>query len=249
MNCKLCHIDKPLIKKSHIIPDFMYQGLFNEKHFIAPVYLKEMKVGKMKPTGFYDSDILCADCERKIIGKLESYAKLVLWGGKGNPNKFQKLISANTHEGNNLLYFENIEYTKFKLFLLSILWRASISKQKIFNQVNLGEHEEVIRKMIIENDSKTENDYSVGIMLLKENKITPTKFIVDPIKIEEFETLTYVFIVNGIVIDYNISGNAFNNIFDAIKIKENNTMNILLFSDKESIEYVDSILKQKLRYK
>jgi len=249
MICKLCHNEKPLIKKSHIIPDFMYHGLFNEKHFIAPVYLKEMKIGKMKPTGFYDSDILCAECESKIIGKLESYAKLVIFGGIGNPDKFQKIIYANTYEGNNLLYFENIEYTKFKLFLLSILWRASISKQKIFNQVNLGEHEEIIRKMIIENDSKTENDYSVGIMLLKENKITPTKFVVDPVKIDGLETSTYIFIVNGIVIDYNISGNAFNIIFDTIKIKENNTMNILIFNENESIGYVDSILKKKLRYK
>ena len=227
----------------------MYQGLFNEKHFIAPVHLKEMKIGKMKPTGFYDSDILCAECESRIIGKLESYAKLVLFGGIGNPDKFQRITYSETHEGNKLLYFENIDYKKFKLFLLSILWRASISKQKIFNQVNLGEHEGIIRKMIIENDPKTEEDYSVGIMLLKENKITPTKFIVDPLKIESFGTVTYILIANGMVIDFKIYGDAFNVIFDSIKIKENNTMNILVLNENETIEYVDIILKQKLRYK
>ena len=121
MICKLCQQDKPLIKKSHIIPDFMYQGLFNEKHFIAPVHLKEMKVGKLKPTGFYDSEILCAECESRIIGKLESYAKLVLFGGKGNPDRFQRITYIETHEGNNLLYFENIDFKKFKMLIILLL--------------------------------------------------------------------------------------------------------------------------------
>jgi len=249
MICNLCLKEKPLIKKSHIISDFMYQGLFNDKHFIAPVHLHEMKIGKMKPTGFYDPDILCAECESQIIGKLETYARMLIFGGKGNPEKYHKCTKFESHNENNLLHFENVDYTKFKLFLLSILWRASISKQKIFNQVNLGEHEEIIRKMIFENDPKTENDYSVGIMLLKENKITPTKFIVNPVKIEDSGTISYILIINGMVIDYNIYGDAFSKIFDSIKIKDNNTMNVLVFNEIESVGYVDSILKKEFRYK
>lgn len=246
MICKLCLKEKQLVRKSHIIPDFMYQGLFNAKHFIAPLYLKEMNVGKMKPTGFYEPDILCAQCESQIIGKLESYANLVIFGGKGNPDKYHRCTKVENYEGNQLLYFENIDYKKFKLFLLSILWRASISKQKIFSQVNLGEHEEIIRKMIIENDPKTDNDYSISIVLLKENKVSPTNFIVDPVKIEDSGTISYIFIVNGLVIDYNIYGDAFPKILESIKIKENNSMKVLVFNEIESVGYVDNILKQKL---
>lgn len=92
MICKLCLQEKQLIRKSHIIPDFMYQGLFNEKHFIAPVFLKDLNVGKLQPTGFYDPDILCAACESQIIGKLESYAKLIIFGGKGNPDMYHRSL-------------------------------------------------------------------------------------------------------------------------------------------------------------
>lgn len=249
MICKLCLQEKQLIRKSHIIPDFMYQGLFNEKHFIAPVFLKDLNVGKLQPTGFYDPDILCAECESQIIGKLESYAKLIIFGGKGNPDMYHRCTKIEIQDGNQLLYYENIDYTKFKLFLLSILWRASISKQRIFNQVDLGEHEEIIRKMIIENDPKTENEYSVGIMLLKENKEAPTEFIVDPVMIEDSVSISYIIIVNGLVIDYNIYGGAFSKIFDSIKIKEDCSLNVLAFNEIQSIRYVDVLMKQKLRYK
>lgn len=249
MLCKLCHNDKPLIKKSHLIPDFMYQGLFDKNHFIAPLLLENLSVGKMKPTGFYDSKILCADCDNRIIGSLESYARKVLYGGKGNPDKFHKLVSASSTDGNNLLHFENIDYSKFKLFFLSILWRASISKQKIFNQVELYEHEETIRLMILKNEPKDDLLYPVGLMLLKVNKVAPTKLIVDPAKIEAKGTLSYVFIINGMVIDYNIYGEAFASIFNSIRIREDNTMNILLLNEMNTINYVDNVLKQKLRYK
>lgn len=248
MICKLCLKDKPLIKKTHIIPDFMYQGLFDDMHFIASVHLIEMKIGKMKPSDFYDSDILCAECENNVLSTLESYARKVLFGGIGNPEKHHKCVKVETMNDNNLLHYENVDYIKFKLFLLSILWRSSISRQKIFNDVNLGEHEEIIRKMIFEYDAKTENDYPVGIMVLKKNNQVPTSFIVNPVNIQNDENLSYIIMVNGFVIYCNLFGNALSNILETLKIKENNTMPIIMLSKYESIEYVNILLKKKLRY-
>ena len=39
-----------------------------------------------------------------------------------------------------------VKYPAFK-FLLSILWRASVSSKPLFNQIQLGSHEEIIRRM------------------------------------------------------------------------------------------------------
>ncbi len=91
MNCKLCTYDKKLLKSSHIIPDFMYYGLFDEKHFIAPIDLIEFKRKKLLPAGFYDYDILCKECDNEVIGKLESYSKIVLYGGKGKVENYPKV--------------------------------------------------------------------------------------------------------------------------------------------------------------
>ena len=130
----------------------MYNGLFNEKHFIAPVDLAEQKVKKFRPTGFYDSNILCKECDNEIIGKLESYSRIVLRGGKGKPESYPRIERKINQLNQKYLHLINIDYTKFKLFLLSIIWRASISKQKISESVNLGAHEKIIGEMIYNNN-------------------------------------------------------------------------------------------------
>src|SRR5665647_2165945 len=90
MNCRLCNEKKKLLKRSHIIPDFMYKGLFDENHFIAQIDLIEFKRKRLLPNGFYDSNILCENCDNVILGILESYASIVIWGGKGKPDYYPK---------------------------------------------------------------------------------------------------------------------------------------------------------------
>ena len=44
---------------------------------------------------------------------------------------------------------EEYDYNKFKLFVLSLVWRASVSRQDIFENVSLGPYEEELRKVIL----------------------------------------------------------------------------------------------------
>lgn len=227
----------------------MYRGLFDENHFIAPLDLIELKKKKLLPTGYYDSDILCEDCDNKILGNLESYASIVIWGGKGNPDNYPKYEGKINQLNQKFLHVTNIDYTKFKLFLLSIIWKASISKNKIFNSVSLGDHEESIRKMIIENNPSSNEDYQVGMFLLTKNNRRPTKLIANPICIKKDKCLIYHFLINGLIFNYKIQGETDKELYDQISIKENNTLDVFIFNEKDSIEYLDTYLKKKLRYK
>lgn len=74
MICKLCLEEKQLIKKSHIIPDFMYKGIYDEKHKIVHINLENIKNKSHTYSGIYDKNILCANCDNEIISKLETYA-------------------------------------------------------------------------------------------------------------------------------------------------------------------------------
>ncbi len=249
MKCKLCTENKKLIKRSHIIPDFMYKGLFDKKHFIAPVDIVELKVKKNIPTGFYDSNILCKKCDNQIIGNLESYSSIVLWGGQGKAESYPIIKRKINQLNQKYLHIINIDYTKFKLFLLSIIWRASISKQKFFESVNLGEQEKKIGKMIYDKNPGKSSDYPVGLFVLNENINSPTKMIANPIKIQTGENLSYLFLINRFVINYKIEGSGDIDFYERIKIKEDNTMNVNIFDEKSSQEFIDTYLKQKLRYK
>jgi hypothetical protein len=163
--CKLCHKDKPLIKKLHIIPDCMYQELYDKNHKLISVNPKEYIKGeghvKNPSSGDYEGDLLCCDCDNKILGTYESYASKALFG---DDSKFEDLPKAENHKGNNRVQFsicKNVDYKNFKLFLLSILWRASISKRDTFQYVSLGPHEEILRKMIYKGNPGEIDEYPI----------------------------------------------------------------------------------------
>jgi hypothetical protein len=227
----------------------MYNGLFNEKHFIAPVDIIDFKVKKLIPSGFYDSNILCNKCDNEIIGSLENYSKIVFYGGKGKAEYFPKIERKINQLNQKYLHLINIDYCKFKLFLLSILWRASISKQKFFESVNLGEHESIIGKMIYDKNPGKSSDYPVGLFILNESKTFPTKMIANPIRIEKNKDLSYLFLLNGLVINFKVQGSGDREFYEHIKIKEDNTMDVFIFDEMNGQEFVDLYLKQKLRYK
>ena len=60
MICQLCKEEKQLLKNSHIIPNFLYKGLYDEKHKIINVNLYNLEDMVVHQTGFKDKDILCA---------------------------------------------------------------------------------------------------------------------------------------------------------------------------------------------
>ena len=165
MKCNLCLKEIPLIKKSHIIPDFMYKGLFDEKHFLAMVNWDEMKIISKKPDGVYDKKILCAKCDNEIIGSYESYASKILYG-KNLSNRLKPRFNLiRDPKGSSKIEAENIDYTKFKLFLLSMLWRGHISNSPFFNEINLGPYAEIARLMILNNDAGKETEFESMIFL------------------------------------------------------------------------------------
>ena len=165
--CKLCGKSAKLIKQSHIIPNFMYQGLFDETNRMILMPLgNQSEKSRFYQTGFFDKYILCKKCENEILAKLEKYSSTILYGGKSrNPPLFEKRKGP---DGVRSVGISNLDYSQFKLFLLSILWRSHISLNKFFNKVSIGEHESVLRKMIISGNAGREDDYKIVIVAIKD---------------------------------------------------------------------------------
>jgi hypothetical protein len=184
--CKLCLKDKALIKKSHIIPDFMYRhsNMYNEKHQLYVFSLDELIKGKkarMVSTGEYEGGILCAECDNQIIGGYEEYGRIVLFGdpsGKNNP--VCDLFVNQDQEKFTLC--ENVDYRRYKLFMLSMLWRMSISSREAFQDVKLSpEHEENLRRMILDGNPREFYVYPVLSSYFLKDPTAPSDMIVSPI--------------------------------------------------------------------
>jgi hypothetical protein len=172
----------------------MYKGIFDVKHKLYKVDMKVApKLIGRPSTGEYDRDILCADCDNNIIGKLESYASKVLFGGV--PLKAKTIRNK---YGVEYTEFSGIDYSFLKLFLLSILWRASISKRDFFSEIKLGPHEEKIRKIIFEGDPRERDDYPILLLTHRNEPIFPTEYVANPRKTRLFNRIAYVFPIAGI---------------------------------------------------
>jgi hypothetical protein len=174
MICKLCLIEKPLIK-AHIIPNFLYKEIFNKEHFLYKVDANSLNEFKKLHTGYFDRNIICKECDGKIISSYEHYASQVVFHSSIEKNA----VLRDQEDGIKDYYFASIDYTKFKLFLLSMIWKASVSNINYCKKVNLGSiHEEEIRLMLLNSNPKKTLDYAVSIIKLK-NKMIPSKMIGD----------------------------------------------------------------------
>lgn len=149
--CRLCLKEKKLCQ-AHIIPNFMYRGIKDGNYVLFNKDLDESNSWtKPAQTGEFDKTILCTHCDNSILSDYEGYTK-----------KFMFDKHNGVEQKENITVVKNINYSKFKLFLLSILWRASITNRPFFEEINLGdEHEERLRKMIYEGNALKETDYAI----------------------------------------------------------------------------------------
>jgi len=153
--CKLC-LKESLLCKSHIIPERVYKPMYNEKHKflkLHPDHPYKFKGSKLK--GYYEP-LLCRDCEDHIK-KYEDYGKDIFFP----LNKEKYIITSN----GDSYQFDNLDYKKTKLFVLSILWRMSISSLEIFNDVDLGLSEERLRQIILYEKTLNFKDYPVLLVI------------------------------------------------------------------------------------
>ena len=135
--CKFCGQEKKLIN-AHIVPECFYLGLKNKYKYVnfdANLKSRQYKIYKK---GGMDKNILCAECDGKILGKLDNEGKKVLL------ENFSK-YKCEYHYSQKIYKIDNsnYDYNKLRKFFISILWRASISELPELKPINLGKYEKI----------------------------------------------------------------------------------------------------------
>ena len=155
--CKLCGTDATL-RKSHIYPEHLYHQVRNDgQQFHA--YTNEGQ-RRTRQHGIWEN-LFCDDCEQLLSREYEGpFARFWLDNNALPP-------SMTTDE----MELVNIDYLKFKLYHLSILFRASISTLSHFNHVALGPHEETIRNMLLEQTDNDKYHISAAVLVKEDNSV------------------------------------------------------------------------------
>ncbi len=241
--CKLC-LKEPAISGSHIIPEFNYTPLYDTKHKLIKVSTNEKRKPEFLQKGVRES-LLCDSCENKI-GRWEDYAKRTLYGGH-NPTivnqTYQNLLSNDGKTKCTLV--KGVDYKTFKLYLLSLLWRYSISKLPEFGLIHLGPHEQIIRDMIYRENPGDKQEYGCLVTALLDSSGNPIEGMIispDSRKIDGINCCR--FIIRGFGLTFFISKH---NIPESIRncfLDQSNELKILHVEDFEHSEYLSRLAKE-----
>ncbi len=198
MNCRLCNGEKPL-KESHIIPRFFYRPMeWNGNNFRYQI-LGVHSIRVITGQGGIKERLLCEDCELKF-SRFENYVSRTLYGGL--ELTFSKLT-------NRTWLISGLDYNKFKLFQLSILWRASVSSQEFFESVRLGEkHESEISKMLLDQNPGPPEKYLCILVAIIFDGNVIDDFILNPTYIRQDGHRVYRFIFGGFAWAYFVSSHS-----------------------------------------
>ncbi len=184
MPCTLCRAPQQL-KNSHIIPEFLYESLYDEIHRFHVLSIIPDQDNSLKQKGIREP-LLCETCEQRF-SVWERYASLALKGG----------IEITHRREGNLVYVSGLNYEKFRLFQLSILWRASVSTLQFFENVRLGRHEEILRRLLLAQDSGNPSRYGCLMFGLKFENENFTQLIMPPERLKLSGHIAYRFIFGG----------------------------------------------------
>ena len=144
-------MERPLIK-AHIIPKSFFiqlrKGRNPAKIISQNGYPKKSQIGE------YDKEILCNGCEKKFQSWDDYGQKLLL-------QESDQLTPIKNRDEVVAYEINKFDYSRLKLFFLSLLWRASVSSRDYYALVDLGTTEAVVRNYLDKNTPGSADEFSV----------------------------------------------------------------------------------------
>ncbi len=174
--CKYCGQERPLVD-AHIIPAAFCREMLGPGETTLYLLSKNpTEHTKRSPLGPYDPAILCRSCEDRFQ-KLDNYAARLLIRER---DKAFQAVRVCEHP---LFIAEQFDYARLKLFVLSVLWRASVSELPFCNRVDLGPRLARVRQMLEDSDPGSPTEFATFLTRWTRapDKKLPPKLIVSPV--------------------------------------------------------------------
>ena len=217
--CSLCKENREL-RYSHILPEFLYLNLYELKKHRVILFGSSQKV-KFIQKGIREH-LLCQECETKL-SRYEGYTKRVLL----------KIPEFSRHPSGKFIFLEGVNCEQFKIFQLSILWRASVSQNPMFMNVNLGKHEEKIRCMLNEENPGKFNNYGSFIVIVPNPKKVD-KILLSPMKEKLFGHTGYIFMTGNLFWYFIVSSHPVEGAVQEMFLQESDLLRIWMAPWNES---------------
>ncbi len=180
--CRLC-LRKQKLCESHIVPEFCYEyeQVGNARKAIEAILPSDGNVKRRTIQKGHREYLFCEKCEQILCSHEREFASF--W--QNNP----QLAGPFEHE--QRVVVKGIDYHHTKLFLLSVIWRASLS-EILGSNISLGPYSEKLRKIILDDEHVPQNAYPVLGRLILDNDGRPFRgFVADPLCIRHGQVRRY----------------------------------------------------------
>lgn len=190
--CALCG-QTAEIHNSHIIPEFLYRELYDEKHRYRLIEADPRKPGSRPLQKGIREYLLCHSCEQQF-SRWEAHASGV----------FRDVLSQLSGRQRPGRLSVQVEFEPFRLFLLSLLWRLNATSDRLRGDMALGEHAEHIRQILLSGTAPEPDQYPCVLvaLLLSEDGTFHPEVVLPPstLFLEGFQVVRVV--VSGLLFMY-----------------------------------------------
>ena len=181
--CKLRQHEVPSLIDAHVIPRSFWEI---EPSLPALLLTNTQNIfPKRSRIGVYDSAIVCNQCE-SYFNTCDNYAAHLLLN---STNNFEPVSDNVTGVVSGYLV-RNFDYRSLKLFVVAMLWRASVASHSFFNRIQLGPLENKAREWILGINSTDPQEFG-ALFSIWEDAEWP--MMMDPFPERLFGVLTYRF--------------------------------------------------------
>lgn len=154
--CRLCLREPVILRHSHLLSEFLYKEVYDERHRTVGVDPRPEKKDRILQKGLREY-LLCGDCEGGLA-KWEHYAA----------NALENFPATGDKRPGEIAWVRGIDYCMFKLFQMSLLWRCSIAEGPTFAAVDLGPHQDKLRQMLLKADPGKPWQYGCIVAALRQ---------------------------------------------------------------------------------
>jgi hypothetical protein len=224
--CRLCRTPQTLVK-SHIIPQFLYKTIFDGANTHQVVEGNDALYKRRLRTGIYDSGILCKACDEGILGSLDHYGANV-WNGYHSLDLGIKDYVDEYDPRVKWRQADKVDAERFKKFLLSILWRASITSSDFFINVDLGDkHTEAIRLLLLGDKAADDYDIILGHYSVGDPKVRQFMSTIQRYRSADGKHY-YCAMISGIQIHWFISANGVMKGLEKFSVNNANRLKVII---------------------
>jgi hypothetical protein len=162
--CRFCEQDKVALVKAHVIPRSFFRRVRGDAKYSTELSASKEAVKETAlQAGNYDCEILCKECEQ-IFSPYDKQGYSVFTKVFEEPNIYRDRGIECAH------VLPDVDFPLLKLFVLSVLWRASVSRMRFYRDVDLGQpHEDKIKSLIASGTIEDADDYEFFCCYQKEN--------------------------------------------------------------------------------